>query len=243
MAALSRWPLLVLLLVFVPPASLTADELRIEELAPGVWRHISYQELEGIGPFPSNGLIVRSERGVILIDTAWGLPATVELLDRVTERFGRIELVVVTHFHDDRLGGIAEVHDRGIPTLSLRSTARLAVAGGWPRPLHRVFRRASLNGWGVAGEIFYPGPGHTPDNAVVWLAEARVLFGGCLVRRAGAKGLGNLEDAVPEGWAATIARLERRYPQARIVVPGHGPPGDFELLPATRRLAEDHSSP
>ena len=31
-------------------------------------------------------------------------------------------------------------------------------------------------------EVFYPGPGHAPDNVVVWVGRERLLFGGCLLK-------------------------------------------------------------
>jgi glyoxylase-like metal-dependent hydrolase (beta-lactamase superfamily II) len=72
---------------------------------------------------------------------------------------------------------------------------------------------------------------------VVWLPDARVLFGTCLVRAASARSLGNLADASVGTWEAAVEAIERRFPSPRVVVPGHGDPGDASLLAHTKALA------
>ena len=94
----------------------------------------------------------------------------------------------------------------------------------------------SLERFGVSGELFFPGPGHTADNATVWLQENRVLAGGCLVRALTATSMGNTSEADLESWPRAIAALQARYPDVGIVVPGHGEPGGPELLAHTREL-------
>jgi glyoxylase-like metal-dependent hydrolase (beta-lactamase superfamily II) len=71
-------------------------------------------------------------------------------------------------------------------------------------------------------EVFAPGAGHTRDNAVVWLAEQRILFGGCMVKSVTAPDLGYVADAVVADWPVSVRRARDRYSEARIVVPGHG---------------------
>ena len=71
----------------------------------------------------------------------------------------------------------------------------------------------------------------------MWLPEQKLLNGGCFVRAATAGTLGNTADAVVSEWAASAERLQRRYPDAQIVIPGHGVPGDVSLLEHTRKLA------
>jgi metallo-beta-lactamase class B len=87
-----------------------------------------------------------------------------------------------------------------------------------------------------SAEVFYPGPAHTRDNVVVWLAESRVLFGGCAVRAASDTSVGNVADADVKEWPASIRRVRDRYPTADVVVPGHGDPGGRELLEHTLAL-------
>lgn len=108
----------------------------LRRLSEGVWIHTSYARLPRVGWFPSSGLLLESPRGLLLVDTAWGLDAT------------------------------------------------------------------------------------------------RELFG--LIR---ARSLGNLDDADLASWPASALRVEARYPEAAIVVPSHGEPGDVTLLAQTVALA------
>lgn len=85
-------------------------------------------------------------------------------------------------------------------------------------------------------EVFYPGEGHSPDNIVVWLPEYKVLFGGCLVKELDSKGLGNTTDANLEQWPISINKVLEKYPDAEVVIPGHGNWGGIELIEHTLEL-------
>jgi glyoxylase-like metal-dependent hydrolase (beta-lactamase superfamily II) len=205
-------------------------------LVPGVWRHVSYQDLPGVGPFPSNGLVVRGASGALVIDTAWNPEQTAAVLTWAEASVGEIRAVIVTHAHDDRLGGLAEVQRRGIPSYALAETVKLAAARGWPPIDHAVPSPFPLDTFSVSGEVFFPGPAHTVDNATVWLQETRVLAGGCLVRASAATSMGTTSEADLEGWPRAVAALQERYSSAAIVVPGHGEPSGPDLLAHTREL-------
>lgn len=221
---------------FPPDAEVLSDDVFIQSLQPGLWRHVSHRQIAGqrVG---SNGLVVKLPDGALLVDTAWDDAQTALLLDWVERELGSVTLLLVSHAHDDRMGGIAEVHRRGIPSLGLVQTGRLAEEQGF-EPLTQTFAgRIPLDPLGVRGEAFFPGPGHSRDNLVVWLEGSRTLFGTCLVR--GAEwGIGFLGDAAVEAWPKTARVLEERYARARRVVPGHGEPGDRSLLVHTRELAD-----
>lgn len=242
-----RWAALLAVALIVlscasglPPVPQGATALRsdifVEPIVPGIWRHVSYRRFPETGYFPSNGLIVTSPQGALIIDTAWDADQTAHVLDWVEANLGTINALLVTHAHDDRLGGLAEVHRRGIPSHALAETVKLAAARGWPPIGHAVASPFPLATFGVSGEVFFPGPAHTVDNATVWLQETRVLAGGCLVRASAATSMGNTSEADLEGWPRAVAALQERYPDIAIVVPGHGEPGGPGLLAHTREL-------
>ena len=85
--------------------------------------------------------------------------------------------------------------------------------------------------------MFYPGAGHTQDNIVVWLPKQKILFGGCFVKSIHSKNLGNMEDASVKDWPKSIQKVINKYPNIKIVVPGHGKVGDVNLLKHTAQLA------
>ncbi len=88
-------------------------------------------------------------------------------------------------------------------------------------------------------EIFYPGPGHTIDNVVVWLPALNILFGGCFVKSLHSKSLGYVKEASINQWSQSIDTLIARYPSTKLVIPGHGMEGGQELLVHTHRLASN----
>jgi metallo-beta-lactamase class B len=143
---------------------------------------------------------------------------------------------VITHAHNDRLGGIGALGRRGVVAVALQRTAEIARTGGGVAP-------DSVRGLGVAPrtdaagfELYYPGHGHSPDNIVVYFPRQRALFGGCLVKPDSATTTGNVADADVEEWPLAVARVRERYAAARIVVPGHGAVSGASALTATERL-------
>jgi glyoxylase-like metal-dependent hydrolase (beta-lactamase superfamily II) len=176
----------------------------------------------------------------VVIDTPWDDALTATLLDWVERELGGVKAVIVTHFHSDRMGGIAEVHRRGIVSYGHTATARLAVENDLPPPRNLFVDELALSTGSHPVELSFPGAGHTADNVVVWLPDQGVLFGGCLLKANRWTGLGFIGDAVVESWAASLDKLLDRYPNAGIVVPGHGEPGGLEIVRHTRDLVLQH---
>ena len=69
------------------------------------------------------------------------------------------------------------------------------------------------------------------------IPSQKVLFGGCLVKELEAS-KGNLADADTLAWSNTIQNLKVKFPEAQIIVPGHGKFGDRSLLDYTEKLFE-----
>lgn len=215
-----------------------AEDVELRELVDGVWIHTSYFTFPSGTRFGSNGLVVRDGDSLTLVDTAWGEAKTIALLELIDQTIGLpITRAVVTHSHVDRSGGVGMLKALGIEIVAHPETRRLLLADGLPFPegtedLDAVGSKLALG----ALELMYPGPGHAPDNLMVWLPEQQVLFGGCALRTAEASSLGNRADADLESWARAIAWVREQYPDVRFAVPGHGADGGPELLERTATL-------
>ncbi len=225
-----------LLALALPLAALERIDLRediaLEPLTATVWRHVTTRE--GI---PANGLVVLCGQEAVLVDTPWTPEQTAVLLDWLEKSRGvRVTLAIPGHFHVDCLGGLTEIHRRGIRSLGAERTRELALASGVEAPREAFTKELALTVAGRRLLLLHPGPGHTADNIVVWIPDQRVLFGGCLVKSMDALGLGYTADADVPAWPGTIRLLQARFPSARLVVPGHGLPGGVELLAHTLRL-------
>jgi metallo-beta-lactamase class B len=218
----------------------TAPPLVFEEIADRVWLHTSWKRFPQ-GWMPSNGLAVQGRRGVLLVDTAWTSNQTVKLLDRIAAATSaRSVSLVVTHAHDDRIAGLNDVHRAGYPSLAHEETAKFARERGLQARFTQTWsgdlRPLDLIGRNV--ELFHPGAARTSDNIVAFIADAQVLFGGCMIRALDQTGLGNVADADSCHWPhAARAVLERYGERSKIVVPGHGKFGPSALLGHTISLA------
>lgn len=214
-------------------------DVEIREVRSGVWVHTSYYTYPGGTRFPANGLIVREGNGLLLVDTAWGEVLTLTLLNQIeAEIHLPVRRAVVSHVHGDRIAGADVLEARGIEVYALPLTQQRAIGEGMPVPDHTL---AGLDRPGTSVqfgsvELFYPGPGHAPDNLLVWVPSQRVLFGGCAVRAAASDSLGGVADADMTAWPEAIRQARDRYAKAEVVVPGHGEAGGAELLDHTLAL-------
>lgn len=216
--------------------TLVTETLQVVPLTPNTFQHISYLQTETWGKVGCNGLVVVSNGEALVLDTPVDAAASEALLDFLENDLRLIvKGVVATHFHDDCLGGLAAFHRRKIPSFGIGKTLALAQAAGYEAPRAALTGESSLPVGSAQVQLFWPGPGHTPDNIVAYFAPDGVLFGGCLVKADGA-GKGFLGDADVVAWPATVERVLETFPQARVVVPGHGDAGGPELLSYTVRL-------
>ena len=226
-----------------PETDLT-QRVWVRPLSQHTWLVRSISKLGEFGDVESNALLVVGEKESVLIDTPATNEQTAVVLDWAEQKLRRpVRHLIATHWHEDRMGGIDVVEKRGIETYSIARTIELARQHGLRTPKQELRAEESLALAGVKLEAFYPGHGHTVDNIVVWVPSDRVLHGGCFVKSAASRTLGNLKEiSVPE-WRKGVAVVRQRYPQASVVVPGHGAAGGQELLAHTAELLEKAEAP
>jgi metallo-beta-lactamase class B len=206
-------------------------------LSNKVWVHTEYKDLGG-GMYPSNGLLIFTSKGIVMVDTSWDESLTAELLDMVKQNFKQnIVKAIITHAHSDRIGGIKVLREHGISAISTPLTANLAVKEGYLPPdpvLDKEVNRLQIGN--VKVEAFYPGPAHTEDNIIIWLPQYKIMFGGCMIRSLEVNNLGNLAEANVKEWKQSLQKVMYRYPKSQKVVPGHLSWGDGKLLQHTMDL-------
>lgn len=215
--------------------------VRYTKLSEGVWMHTSVKEIAPWGEVPSNGLVLLlpGESGALLIDTAWDDAQTLEIIAWSRQTLGvPITRAVLTHAHEDKMGGVNALHDHGIDTFASSLSNTLAAERGLTPAANVIdFEQGISTQFGVV-VVMDPGAGHTADNIVVAWPERDLLFGGCLIRPGDATSLGNTADADIDHWGEAVAAAASRFEEASIVVPSHGPPGGRELLSHTIALVE-----
>ena len=90
-------------------------------------------------------------------------------------------------------------------------------------------------------ELFYPGAAHSTDNLVVYVPSANVLYGGCAVHELSSTSAGNVADADLAEWPTSVERIQKHYPEAEVVIPGHGLPGGLDFCSSTQRTLSKHT--
>ncbi|MFC2098516.1 MBL fold metallo-hydrolase [Bacteroidota bacterium] len=196
----------------------------------------------------------------VLIDTPHETSGTKSLLDWITDTFGNLDLIAInTGWHQDNLGGneylrslnidvygpdltCALLSERGdeLKSLLLESTVDLEDGRFYksyqglqlisPNRVFPIKEGLLLELGGEKFQVYFPGESHTVDNTVVYLHEREVLFGGCMVLSMQHQGPGFTEHANMGEWPKSLEKIIKKFPSSKIVIPGHGSPGDVALL-------------
>ncbi|EPG74106.1 putative beta-lactamase Bla2 [Leptospira fainei serovar Hurstbridge str. BUT 6] len=233
---------IIVAITLLLPLQLGADDpkIRVTPLTEDFYVHTSYHKIDNVS-FPSNGLIISTKSGAILIDTAWGNEQTVQVLQWIKENLKMpVRFAILTHFHDDRTGGIQELKNRNIPSYANRRTIQKMKSLNLPVPDRLLKDEMDFRMDDLVFKILYPGHGHSEDNIVVWFPLSKVLFGGCLVKSPQTKSLGNIKDANLVEWPKMIRSLEKSYSNAKFVIPGHEAWGGPEAFRRTLELLSGH---
>ncbi|WP_138992296.1 subclass B1 metallo-beta-lactamase [Larkinella sp. C7] len=196
---------------------------------------------------PSNGLIIKTKDGVVLVDTGWDTREntgnTQQVLQWVKDNLHQpVRLCIVTHAHGDRVGGVGELRKAGIRVVGTPLTAQKSVKEGYEAPEAILPNDTTFTIGQEPIRCYFPGEGHTSDNIVVWLPNQQILHGGCFVKSVAAFGMGYVGDANLKEWPNSIRRVMAQFGTAKIVVPGHEDWSDPKSLDHTLRLLEKHAA-
>ena len=235
----------VLLLIFAVAygqahAQSATPMLEIQLIDRGVYLHRSFKEVNGYGIVDSNGLIILDGKDAYIIDTPWSEGDTKMLLAWMKGRGFTPVAALSTHSHEDRTAGIAVLNAQSIPTYASSLTNRVLALKN-QAVASNTFNTLSTSEFALKSgliETFYPGPGHSEDNLVVWLPQHNILFGGCMFRGTDWDNLGNIEDASLSLWSESITRVKEKYGDAQVVIPGHGDRGKPRILDHTLALVQ-----
>ncbi|WP_162128422.1 subclass B1 metallo-beta-lactamase [Flavobacterium phycosphaerae] len=221
---------------FKPKVVYQSKALLITQLSPNTYEHTSYKQTDEFGYVPCNGLLVKDGTEVIVLDTPTNTKSAEALIKWVTKKLHcTIKAVVPTHFHDDCLGGLEAFHQKGIPSYAYYKTMALAKEARLTTPQNSFSDTITLPVGQEKVMVTFFGEGHTKDNVVGYFPKEHILFGGCLIKALEAS-KGYLGDANTADWSATVAQVKKAYPEATLIVPGHGDYGDRQLLDYTITL-------
>jgi len=214
------------------------SSLVISKLAGDFYVFTTYNLYQG-SRIPSNGLYVVTSDGVVMIDTPWDTTQFEPLLDSIQSRHHKkVILCIATHFHDDRTAGLEFYGRQGIKTYTTRQTDELSRKNGKKRAKFIIDKDTVFKIGQYSFQTYYPGPGHTSDNIVIWFPKEKILYGGCLVKSSVDSDLGYLGDANVKEYAATIRNVKKKCGNPKYVIPGHNDWTNTRSLDHTLEMAE-----
>jgi len=207
-----------------------------------------------------------SDSDFILVDTPWTDEATKQLVDWIKTRSENTRIIAInTHFHRDNLGGNSFLRSQNIPIYGTNLTDQLLhnkkqelkkrTLKYLQQPKYKRFygtyKKQKLQPPTVTFdinigptfefdkefvEIYYSGPAHAEDNIVVYFRNRKLLFGGCMIKSMNRRTIGKNSDAKYKKWPESLMNVLKKFNDAEIVVPGHGPIGDIKLIHHTLNL-------
>lgn len=212
-------------------------QLEIQQINENLFVHVSFLQTNDFGKVGCNGLVYIDGDEAIIFDTPTDDVASVELIKWVEDRQKKkIKNVIITHFHDDCLGGIKAFHKRNIESVANQRTIDLLKEKGEEVLPQTAFEGVSQLQIGHAPvDLTFFGEGHTVDNIVAYMPKEQAIFGGCLIKTMNAT-KGYTGDANTAAWSETVTKIKQKYPDLKVVVPGHGAYGGSELLDYTIQL-------
>jgi metallo-beta-lactamase class B len=221
-----------------PEEGFETDNLIIEKVKSHVYRHVTYFKSETYGRVPCNGMIVFDKGEAIIFDTPVDDSTSAAVIDWVESNLKcKVKAIIATHFHEDCVAGLNAFHKRGIPSYASNKTISAAKKANFPVP-QKGFNdvlKLKVGDRPVVAE--FNGEGHTRDNVIGYFPSEKAMFGGCLIKELNAS-KGNLADANEADWSATVSKVKGKYPDAEVVIPGHGKLGGTDLLDYTIGLFE-----
>ncbi len=178
------------------------------------------------GPFTgpgTNTYLVGTGKRPILLDTGIGLDVYDPLLQqglKETKGGNEIQEIVLTHIHQDHIGGVPKVHKMfGQLKVSKHAWPGKDEAYSKDFPITYIEDGARIQTDGATLRAIHT-PGHAKDHICYYLEEEKALFTGDLVLGAGT-------TVVPEeggGLIDYMASLRKLLPlDLAVIYPAHGP--------------------
>jgi glyoxylase-like metal-dependent hydrolase (beta-lactamase superfamily II) len=194
--------------------------------------------------FTSNAGFVVTAKGVVVYD-ALGTPALgyklLEAIRSVTNK--PVAIIVAGHYHADHIYGLQafKEHTKGQvwaqenaygyindPHAEQRLAQRRQALYPWVdektvvvKPDHTFRDRHRFDMGDTHLELLYAGPAHSPDDTMMIVEEAGIVFSGDLIFDGRLPFVGT-EQVNTKNWVDQLTRLQAMKPGPRFIIPGHG---------------------
>jgi metallo-beta-lactamase class B len=141
-----------------------------------------------------------------------------------------IEYFVPNHWHDDCTEGIDILDSIGAKIISSEKTKEISKEKKIITAYKTFTDTMTIDLSGKKILLNYLGEAHSTDNIVVWIADEKILFGGCMIKAMESNAKGNVADANLVEWPKTLKKVKKKFGKAKIIIPGHGNYGNSDLI-------------
>jgi metallo-beta-lactamase class B len=214
-------------------------KLKISPLTGDFYIYTTYNTYED-SQVPANGMYLVTNNGVVMFDTPWDTTQFQPLLDSIKLKHNKsVVLCFATHWHSDKTAGLEYYKHLGIKTYTTILTDALSKKNDKKRAEFLMAKDTVFKVGQYAFETYYPGPGHTADNIIIWFKKEKILYGGCLIKGADAEDLGYLGDANVTEYATTLKRVKKKCRKPKFIIIAHSDWKDLNSLKHSIKLAEE----
>ncbi len=228
----------ILFLMTTLVAQSVGPKLKITPLRNNFYIYTTYNTYQNT-QVPANGMYVVTKEGVVIFDTPWDTTQFQPLLDSIQARHHQtVIMAFATHWHSDKTAGLEYYRQKDIKTYTTHKTDELSKKNGAKRAAFLMDKDTVFTVGGYQFETYYPGPGHTEDNIVIWFPSEKVLYGGCLIKGASDTNLGFLGDGNVKEYANTLKRLQQKYRNPQHIIVAHSDWNDLNSLKHSIEMAE-----
>lgn len=214
-------------------------KLKISHLAGDFYIYTTYSTYEG-SQVPANGMYLLTDNGVVMFDTPWDTTQFQPLLDSIKLKHNKsVVLCIATHWHSDRTAGLEYYRQKGIKTYTTVLTDELSKKNNKKRAEFLMTKDTVFNVGKYSFETYYPGPGHTTDNIVIWFQKEKILYAGCLIKGANAENLGYLGDGNVTEYESTLKRVQKKFRKPKFIIITHSDWNNINSLAHSIMLAKE----
>ena len=234
---------ILLIIIFVFPRTNIFGQqpakLKISHLTGDFYIYTTYNKYLN-SDVPANGMYVVTTNGVVMFDTPWDTTQFQPLLDSIKLKHNKkVTICFATHWHSDKTNGLEYYKQKGIKTYTTFITDELSKKNDKKRAEFLMTKDTVFTVGQYSFQTYYPGPGHTEDNIVIWFKNEKILYGGCLIKGADAEDLGFLGDGNVNEYAITLKNLQRKFKKPSYIIIAHSDWSNKNSLSHSLKMAKD----
>jgi metallo-beta-lactamase class B len=214
-------------------------KLKISHLTGDFYIYTTYNTYDG-SQVPANGMYLLTGNGVVMFDTPWDTTQFQPLLDSIKLKHNKsVVLCIATHWHSDKTAGLEYYRQKGIKTYTTVRTDELSKKNHNKRAEFLMTKDTVFHVGKYSFETYYPGPGHTTDNIVIWFNNEKILYAGCLIKGADSESLGFLGDGNVRAYESTLKRVQKKFRKPKFIIISHSDWHNLNSLSHSIMLAKE----